>query len=484
MNGQQGAGAAGSPADHPILPDEPISIDAFTGAEVASGLVASRYAAWALRPARFEAERKLLPTPPDPAAWADERVGWGLVLPEPAGLDAAALATADDAPEPIRALVAARKGKVLRYRAGTTFANWALRDYAGGGDLFTASSPPGSGPKQLPMYLLIYATPAQIPWSVQYALNPVRHVGRLDLDGDALANYVGGLIAGWPDSRARYDAPVVWSVDHGGGDITTLMREAIGTPVYDRLRADTDITSATYIDGSRMDATGKALGDALRASTPSLVVTTSHGMTGPLDDVEAMRASLGLLVDSGRAPVDPTGLLAGWHPDGAIWFAQACCSVGADSPSAYTGLFEPGSVLARVLDGVAVLGAMTAPLPRALLGASKPLRAFIGHVEPTFNWTMSFPPNRQTLTSHLQTILYERLCSGLPVGLAMSQYYQPVGSLLLQHGRAADDHGSAVGDRARAALDLALYSKVTAYDRASMVVLGDPTVAMPLPRRP
>ena len=79
---------------------------------------------------------------------------------------------------------------MLRYRARAQFGDWALRDYAGGGDRLNAESPVGIGPQDVPKYLLIYATPEEVPWHVQYALNPVRFVGRLDLTGDALANYV------------------------------------------------------------------------------------------------------------------------------------------------------------------------------------------------------------------------------------------------------------------------------------------------------
>ena len=68
------------------------------------------------------------PDPPDPANWRDPRVGWGLILPESAGLTDDQLAGAGDAPEPIQALVAARQGKVLRYRAGKTLADSTLRD--------------------------------------------------------------------------------------------------------------------------------------------------------------------------------------------------------------------------------------------------------------------------------------------------------------------------------------------------------------------
>lgn len=466
-----------------VLPagGEPISIDAYTGAEVVTGTFSSRYDAWAVGAARVTARKTLVPTPADPAKWQDPRVGWGLVLPEREGVDAADLATADDAPEPIRQLAAARGAKVLRYRAGSTFADWTLRDYAGGGDRLNAASPVGTGPHEVPLYLLIYGSPGEIPWAVQYSLNPVRCVGRLDLTGAALEHYVAAVLDEWSDSGTRYESPLVWSVDHGGGDITTLMRDTVGAPVFERLAADPDMILARFLDGSHLPSTGAALRTALGECLPRLVVTTSHGMTGPLNDVAAMRDSLGLLVDHDHAAVPPGDLLDGWQPDGAIWFAQACCSAGADSPSAYAGLFDASTTLGQVLTGVAAVGATTAPLPRALLGAPKPLRAFIGHVEPTFNWTLSFPPNRQVLSADIVTAMYDRLCSGLPVGLALSLYYKPIASLLLAHSRAVGRFDVAVGTDAAQALDLAVYSKVTAYDRANLVVLGDPAVAMPLP---
>jgi hypothetical protein len=205
-------------------------------------------------------------------------------------------------------------------------------------------------------------------------------------------------------------------------------------------------------------------------------------MTGPLiGDGGQARATLGFPVDADHHPVSPETLLARWQPDGAIWFAQACCSAGSDSPTAYTGLFQSGSLLDSTLTGIANLGAMVSPLPRALLGATKPLRAFVGHVEPTFDWTLSFPPNRQVLTDDLTTSLYARLCSGQPVGLALSAYYPAIGSLLQNYLQAKQDYDAQVGAAARPSLDMLVYSRVTAHDRASTVILGDPTAAMQLP---
>jgi hypothetical protein len=458
-------------------------VDAYTGAEAVTGRFAENYAAWVLSAPSVAEAQTLAPTPPDETDWADERVGWGVILAEPPGATPQTLAKGDDAPEPIRELIKRRKGKVLRYRPGANFAAWTLRDYAGRGDLLNAASPPGSGPRQLPMYLLIYGSPAEIPWHVQYTLNPVRYVGRLDLTGDALANYVGALLEGWPRSRSRYAAPVVWAVDHGGGDITTLMRTSIAAELFSALSSDPEITSPTYVDGSRVDATGAALADALAANQPSLVITSSHGMTGPLENVDRMRETLGLLVDQQFDTVEPRRLLEAWQPDGAIWFAQACCSAGADNPSSYSGLFKPGELLDNVLTGIAEVGATTAPLPRALLGAPNPLRAFVGHVEPTFAWTLAFPPSGQQLTWDLKKTLYENVCLGKPIGLAMNDYYQAIGSMLLSLDAKTKAFESAAGAAARQALDMAVYFKVTAYDRANTVILGDPTAAVPLPAR-
>ncbi|WP_109471287.1 hypothetical protein [Ornithinimicrobium cavernae] len=461
------------------LRDLEVRANAFTEDGPATGSFAPTLGRWTVGALDLGVPH-LVPSAADPADWKDPRVGWGVILPEPEGLDPAALATADDAPEPIRELVSHRGGKVLRYRPGTSSSQWVLRDYAGGGDLFTAASPQGTGPKELPLYLLIAASPAQVPWQVQYALNPVRYVGRLDLTGEGLSNYVTALLGGWADSTARYAAPLVWSVDHGGGDITSLMRELVGAGLHRAFAADSDMPAARFIDGSVEAATGASLTAALVAQQPLVIVTTSHGRTGPLTDPAAMARDLGLLVDSEQRVVDPSTLTAAWSPQGAVWLAQACCSAGADQPSAYEGLFAATGAVGRVLTEVARLGAQTAPTPRALLGAATPLRAFIGQVEPTFNWTMSFPPNRQDLTASLRRMVYEGVCGGQPVGMALSAYYDAIGSLLVSHGRALTQF-NAGSDQA---LDLATYSKATAYDRASTVLLGDPTVAIPLPVTP
>ncbi|TKJ17960.1 hypothetical protein [Blastococcus sp. CCUG 61487] len=208
-------------------------------------------------------------------------------------------------------------------------------------------------------------------------------------------------------------------------------------------------------------------------------MTTSHGKTGPLTDTAATLRDLGLPVDDDYSTLDPARLLDAWQPDGAIWYAHACCSAGSDGSSIYEGLLEPGSWADQVLTGIAGIGAHVAPLPEALLGAPRPLRAFIGHVEPTFDWTIQNPYNGQKLTSSIRTGLYDGLFRPAAVGLALRETYAHVGELFAERDsayRAFDDGEDTAG--------VAMATTLAARDRQSMVVLGDPTVGLPpLPSR-
>jgi hypothetical protein len=142
----------------------------------------------------------------------------------------------------------------------------------------------------------------------------------------ALDNYVTALMNGWSSSRAQYSSPVVWAVDHGADDITRLMRDTVAQPLFAALANDKDMPGATFLDGVASPAAAAALADALTAHRPSVIITSSHGQTGPVFDVDAMRATLGLPVDQNHKLVDSAALTsAGWTPDGAIWIAQACC---------------------------------------------------------------------------------------------------------------------------------------------------------------
>lgn len=418
--------------------------------------------------------RMLAPVPVDARNWRDPCVGWGIVLPDVPGLAPAELARGDDAPEPLRGLLADRAGTVLRYRSDR--APGMVRRYyddgSGPQDVLVSAQNFGTGRGQVPRYLLICGAPDVIPWAFQFEVQQTCFAGRLDLEGEALERYVEALRNDWPDSRSERLNSLIWAVDHDTADITHLMRNAIARPLSERIRQDAEFApGARFIDGLAGDATRDALKSALAENRPRFVATTSHGATGPLDDVARMRADLGLLVDSDRMRLDPVDLLNGWQPDGAVWYAHACCSAGALRQTAFSGLVREGSDVERILEGVAACGEMTSPLPRALLSAAKPLRAFIGHVEPTFDWSVRHNKTGQFLTQPLLEALYQRLFAGEPVGMALDSCRRLASDLLnVALGDERRNLAAATGSPG----DI-LAIQLMAKDWRALVVLGDPT---------
>jgi hypothetical protein len=412
----------------------------------------------------------------DEKNWRDKDVGWGLVLPHRPGLSPEQLATADDASEPIRRLRAQRgDAPVFRYRPDWNLQYTHLMTYRTGVEEMVSihGSNPGLAKEQLPFYLLIYGSPDVIPWELQFNLNASRAVGRLDLDGEALANYVNALIDGWSSAAAEPYNALFWSANNGKADITRLMRDSIAGRIQQEFQNYTSMKQVKFIDGFDSGATSQMLVDALEQMKPGFILTTSHGQTGPLDDPQTMARDLGLLVDENYDFMQPAQILAQWEPDGAIWYAHACCSAGSNATTIYNGLVPAGSDVDQLLKGVASLGSSVAPLPRALLGAKKPLRAFVGQVELTFDWTMQQPHTEGYLTGPLQLSLFTHLYQPEPLGMALRSRYRTLGGLYTAY-----DQAHRAFEQGKDTKDSLLFYQLAARDVQSMVILGDPTAML------
>ncbi len=409
------------------------------------------------------------PRPIDLRDWTDPRVGWGVVLADDDNVPKPDRARAADAPVALQQLIVARKGVVLRYRADRPAAS-LRRYYADGRSQDIAINTQwGTADGAIPRYLLICGAPAVIPWSLQFEIQFSCFAGRIDLAGAALERYVGALRNDWAGSASDCKHTLVWAVDQPN-DITHLMRNSVAAPLNQRFVDDGEY-SARFIDGHAASASAGDLGDALVAHRPVFIATTSHGMTGPLGDVAKMQADLGLLVDGGFELVRPQALLGSWQPDGAIWYAHACCSAGSLSKTAFDGLVPVGSNVERILRGIAGCGDMIAPFPQALLSADRPLRAFVGHVEPTFDWSLRQVLTKQYLTTPLLDTFYQQLFTGEPIGMALDRCRRMASGLL--HAQYTMEEQALSRGEVRTGDILAL--KLVANDWRAFVLLGDPT---------
>jgi hypothetical protein len=450
------------------LPDA-IATDAWTGQTAAGGPLDPRAVFWGALGGLPPSQRPLdLGLPPDPTDWGSPDVGYGVLLREtdhPPTDKAAGL----DAPEPVREIMAARPGTVM-LRWDPNLQDGFIRRYFPDGSSQPPQllSPYGVGKGRLPRYVVIIGGPDAVPWSVQYALGTRRAVGRLPFLGEELGNYVSAMLADWPDADVDARAPLMWTVDLPG-DITAEMRAVIANPLAERL-TDPKLPRFQHLTDGRASAAELLAG--LRAAKPALVVTSSHGLTEGAGD--ALAATLGLPVDRAHAAV---GLddLDGAMPAGAIWHAQACCSAGSEGPSKYVGLLGEGTTALGVVTSVAELGSRVAPAVTRMLGRQRPVRAVVGHVEPTFDWTLRVAETRQGLGGEIVAALSTNLYAGQPIGHAFSDYRTAVGELHTQWVSAAEQR--AAGDQTQRPRLTRL--RLSALDRQSMVLLGDPTVTLP-----
>jgi len=427
--------------------------------------VVSDVVAWAAaKPVHLRREAVSLkpPAKSELTQWSDPKVGWGVVM-----------AASAEPPAILKKLISKRKAPILRYMKDSPHALSVLQDDRGP-VLDIAGSPSGIERGALPYYLLIYGSPEAVPWCLQYILGMRHCVGRVDLEGTQLENYVNAVLNDFAGSRADSYRTLTFAVDQP--DITHTLRTVLADPLYARFQLD-DERSATSVflagDEDGRAATQQSLNEQL-AQYPGLIVTSSHGRTAPASNPPEMQRMLGWLVDQNKSAMDPDELLKNWQPNGAIWYAHACCSAGSDDLTIFKGLFPEGTSAYKLIESVAKLGSLTAPFPKALLGAASPARAFIGHVEPTFNWTVRLPKTGQALTDVLVSAI-ENLNRGEPVAYAFRDRMIQAGSLLTSHDRARSDYINGAQNE-----EELLRLKLSALDIQSTVILGDPAVALPI----
>src|SRR5262249_8351256 len=100
-------------------------------------------------------------------------------------------------------------------------------------------------------------------------------------------------------------------------------------------------------------------------------------------------------------------------------------------------------------------------------------RAFVGHVEPTFDYTIRDPRNQQFLTVPLVRALYDNLYQPWPVGVALRDVFAGLGTLYTAYN--ASERAFNRGQNTKFAM---LLSLLTARDLESTVILGDPTACL------
>jgi hypothetical protein len=316
-----------------------------------------------------------------------------------------------------------------------------------------------------PYYLLLVGGPDRIPFEVQHALDRGFATGRLDVSEMAGGPLSWDAVRAYAEKVVRYETggmPVdrrALLYSFATDEATQESHEVLSMPLAEHLGEQ----AAARLFGA--DATTERLCEALRKSSPAVVVTTSHGLELPADP-----ALWGALTDSSfgtsKSPVPfSAGLARERLGAGAIVLAFACFSAGVPGVSAHRTLMEEADI--------PIPGApFTSPLPRVWLGRPDGPVAFAGHVDRATSHSFRAAKRGEDADPFFHFADWLLTGKGT-LGQAMSTFHE-------RAGEAAGDLASILSvartGAARRSPAAVIDAWVRFHDYEGYIVLGDPAI--------
>jgi len=358
------------------------------------------------------------------------------------------------------------------YRPGETKQQFLTRMGAGTGPV---------DPGKFPYYVLLVASPEEIPYRMQYQLDVQYAVGRIHFDTvEEYARYAANVVDAEtrPGRAARTVA--LWGVENPGDRATRASARHLIAPLADYLeRGQADPWQVTRFLGE--DATKARLAALLGGDAPSLLVTASHGIGFPAGDPR-QRSDQGALVcqdwagpHSGSLTADHyfsgDDIAADADLGGLVGFHFACFGAGTPRHDDFSRKGESPALVDIAPH------AFVARLPQRMLGRARGALACIGHVDRA--WASSFlqadPRHAGAVTAQLAVFesTLQRLVDGRCVGHAMDHFdlrYAELASDLATRIEDATRYDVAVDDHELAQL------WIYANDARDYAVIGDPAV--------
>lgn len=358
------------------------------------------------------------------------------------------------------------------YRPGETKQQFLTRMGAGTGPV---------DPAKFPYYVLLVASPEEIPYRVQYQLDVQYAVGRIHFDTiEEYAHYASNVVEAETRPRPAIRTVALWGVENPGDRATRASARHLIEPLADYLeRGKADQWQISRYVGEH--ATKARLAALLGSEVPSLLVTASHGIGFPAGDPRQRSDQGGLVCQDWPGP--NTGLLTPDHYfsgedisadadlSGLVGFHFACFGAGTPRYDDFSRQDE-SSALVDIAPH-----AFVARLPQRLLGRPRGALACIGHVDRA--WASSFlqadPRQGGTVTAQLAVFesTLQRLVDGRCVGHAMDHFdlrYAELASDLASRIEDATKYDIAVNDHELAQL------WIYANDARDYAVIGDPAV--------
>jgi len=364
---------------------------------------------------------------------------------------------------------------VRAYRRGESAGEWLTRQKVG-----FATVNPALG---VPLYLLIVASPQDIPFEFQYLLDTYWNVGRLYFDDGEPAKYdrYARQVVAYDsaDTLPHGKRAAIFSTTNPGDRATAFFHNQVAKPFT---LAGNGLPPIGQQQGFALDALlgenatklqlSELLGGRRPSGRPALLLSGSHGVyadpTVPerLDKIGAIvtqewEPGTALSADSTFSAKDFTALGGN---EGLVHFFFACYSGGCPDFDTYSRL--PDGSRKRLLDVT-----MVARLPQAMLAGGA--LGVIAHIDRAF--ACSFQNDRsQPQTQDIRQVLI-RIMRGFRLGQALDGFnlrWAVLGAALSELLRDREIDATSVSD------DLLASCWLTRDDARNYVLLGDPAVRL------
>jgi hypothetical protein len=423
------------------------------------------------------------------------QAGWAVVFPAaaPGSAEARRQAEIREALAPLLALRREQAGRVREQR----YREFRDKDRGGDGDgyrrgetkqqyLARLGAGPGPvNPDKVPYYLLLVASPGEIPYRIQYQLDVQYAVGRLCFDTvDEYARYARSVVEAETGHVTRAPRATFFGVGNPDDTATQLSRAYLVEPLADaaanRLAGRDLAVERVLGDG----ATRARLGDIFR-DAPAFLFSACHGMGFPAGDAR-QRALQGALLcqDWGgpRSRLERSHYFAGEDLDpradlrGMIAMCFACFGLGTPAHDDFTqhGLGQGQTRAIAAEDFVARLP------QRMLANPGGGALAVIGHVDRAWSSSFLWIDARAQRQSQAHLDVFEStvagVLSGKRVGHALEHFN-------LRHAELSADLSARIEEMQHydAELDESEIAQLWVFrnDARNYALMGDPAVRLP-----
>jgi hypothetical protein len=362
------------------------------------------------------------------------------------------------------------------YRAGETKQQYLARLGAGPGPV---------QPRKVPYYLLLVATPEEIPYRIQYQLDVHYAVGRIAFDTiDEYAHYARSVVEAETGQVTRRRRATFFGVANPNDAATRLSADHLVSPLVAHVEgrhAHHGFTVDSYLGSA---ATRGRLIELLR-DPPALLFTASHGVGYPCGDVDQRERQGALLCQDWAGPGNPvarehyfTGEDLPIQADlrGMIGVLFACYGGGTPTRDEFTRR-SLGEARARELAPAPLI----ARLPLRMLGhPGGGALAVVGHVDRAWGSTFLWVDAQRKGQTQKHLDVFESMLDGVLAGKRLGYAME---SFNLRYAELASDLSERIEqiqlyDEPYEDSELA-HMWICNNDARNYAVIGDPAVRIP-----